>query len=266
MSLLLNNAKAFTATTGTGTVTLGEAVSPYLTWATAGAVDGLTYSYRIDDANGAWEIGTGIYTASGTTLSRALVQSSTTSLLSLSGYAVVTCVPIALSSPLLFQEVITSGSQSSVTFSSIPAIGRDIEFRIRGRGTVAATVVDLYAQYNGDTGSNYVTEFIDAVNTSTGAANGGAETGVRVGLITGASAGNSLMAAYVGLIIGDYRGTTFYKSSYGVSSTQYGATTNTYLRTTGGHWNNTTAINSVKIYTTSGGFVDNSVISCYINP
>lgn len=91
MSIFLNRAKVNTTTTGTGTVTLGSAVSPFQTWGNAGAVDGFVYDYLIEDGT-AWEIGYGTYTASGTTLSRTLVASSTGALLSLTGAATVACV------------------------------------------------------------------------------------------------------------------------------------------------------------------------------
>lgn len=89
MVTLTNRAKMTTATTGTGTITLGSAVAGYQTFADAGVANADVVRYVIEDGNN-WEIGTGTYTASGTTLSRTPSESSNAdAAISLSGNAVV---------------------------------------------------------------------------------------------------------------------------------------------------------------------------------
>ena len=86
MVTLVNRAKMSTSTTGTGTITLGSAESGYQSFTSAGVVNSDVVRYTIEDGD-AWEIGSGTYSTG--TLTRVLDESSTGSLLNLSGDAVV---------------------------------------------------------------------------------------------------------------------------------------------------------------------------------
>ena len=99
MAALFDRVKVATATSGTGTITLGSAqrsstVGDFLTFAEIGVPNGALVSYFIQDGAN-WASGEGVYTASGTTLSRGANEKRwngsayTTAALSLSGSAVV---------------------------------------------------------------------------------------------------------------------------------------------------------------------------------
>jgi len=84
-----NRAKMSTSTTGTGTISLGSALSGYQSFENAGITNGQTIRYAIEDGT-AFEIGSGTYTSSGTTLTRSVTESSNSdNAITLSGNAEV---------------------------------------------------------------------------------------------------------------------------------------------------------------------------------
>jgi len=78
---LANIARVVSTTTGTGTLTLGAAVTGFNTFSDAGITDGQTVTYAIEDYTAgvvsAREVGTGVFNTAGPTLTRATVYSST---------------------------------------------------------------------------------------------------------------------------------------------------------------------------------------------
>ena len=105
MAKFADRVKVATATTGTGTITLGSAESGFQV--VPSSLNTETIRYVIEDGT-SWEIGTGTYTHSGTTLTRTLTSSSTGSLLNLSGNAKVFISPAA--EDLQYVEVYSSTS------------------------------------------------------------------------------------------------------------------------------------------------------------
>ncbi len=87
--------KVATTTTGTGTVTLGAAEAGYQTFADGDVVDGEIVTYGIEEGTAA-ETGIGTYGSAGPTLTRTLRESTTGSLLNLTGSAKVFLTPLAV--------------------------------------------------------------------------------------------------------------------------------------------------------------------------
>jgi hypothetical protein len=138
-----------TATTGTGTITLGSAVSGYLTFALAGVTNGTVVSYGIKDGANS-EVGTGTYTSSGTTLSRTVtVSTNSNSAINLSGTAEVYITAraediVTYSAPAwtVWTPTVTPGTGSFTTVSATGgyfAIGKLVNFSVTITITTAGT-------------------------------------------------------------------------------------------------------------------------------
>lgn len=95
MSVLFDAVIWRTTSTGTGNAVVASAVARYRTPASASVPNNSTVSYRIDDDNGNWELGSGTYLTSGTQLQRDTVEDGSSGAgtkISLSGGAQVTFV------------------------------------------------------------------------------------------------------------------------------------------------------------------------------
>jgi len=119
MVVLVNRAKMTTATTGTGTITLGSAIASYQSFAGAGVSDGDSVRYVIEDGTTDWEIGAGTYTASGTTLTRNPSESSGSGgAINLSGSATIFVSAIAADiQPTIFQTTVFTATANQTTFT-----------------------------------------------------------------------------------------------------------------------------------------------------
>ena len=125
MVKLVNRAKMTTATTGTGTITLGSAVDGFQTFTAAGVADGDTVRYCIEDGTSSFELGSGVYTASGTTLTRVVSESSNSgNAINLSGDAIVFITAIAADlQPTTFTTSVFTATANQTTFTVSYTVG-----------------------------------------------------------------------------------------------------------------------------------------------
>jgi hypothetical protein len=116
-----NRVKVATATSGTGTLSLGAAAAGYQSFLDGGLADGDTVRYLIVDGN-EWEIGTGTFAMAGPTLARSVEESSqSNNLINLTGAGAFV---MAIASKDDFDEIAAKAPLASPTFTgtvSVPA-------------------------------------------------------------------------------------------------------------------------------------------------
>ena len=132
MAKLFNRAKMTTSTTGSGTVTLSAAAGGFQSFADAGVSDGDVVQYLIEEGS-AWEIGTGTYSSTGTSLTRTPSESSDGgTAISLGGTANVAITAVADDLNRLQHEGSTKVSVSATGASVTGALTTSGDLTVNG--------------------------------------------------------------------------------------------------------------------------------------
>ena len=187
MVTLANRVKALTSTVGTGTLSLGNAVTGYQTFAEGGIQNGDTVSYVIEDGTN-WEIGTGTFDASSGTLTRSVSESSNSnSLLSLTGNASVflsvgkaelqslldinqglSTTDSPVFSGLEISSLVLNGTVVSATAEELNILdglaATTAELNILDGATVTTNQLNILSEITWTTGASGATTFADAIN------------------------------------------------------------------------------------------------------
>lgn len=256
-----------TATTGTGTITVGSAVAGARTPATAGIADGTTVSYSIKDGSN-YESGIGVTGSSGTTLTRTVLSSSNSNTaISLSGTATVAYTALAQDLNFGMQQlgqIVTSGSQATVDFTSISQDFSSLHVECVMADTQSGTSqTSLFMKVNNDgTSGNYTS------TARTGAANDSSffssiaatSSGSYVGSMP--QSGNTSIVGISVITIPAYARTVWHKS-FMLQNWNDDASFVGYNFTGGGRWKSTAAINRLTFSTSGTAFADGLPFTLY---
>ena len=150
------------------------------------------------------------------------------------------------------------GGSASVSFSSISSDYTHLQVRILARGT-SGSDLNIYAQYNDDTGSNYRTHALYGGGVSALAYASSQQTIILAGRITGSSNIASAFGVCVFDIL-DYRNTNKYTTSRNLTGWDANGTGSVWFES--GLWLNTNAVTKIT-FTGDANFAEYSQFALY---
>lgn len=163
-------------------------------------------------------------------------------------------------------KVVCSGSQSVITFSSIPSLYTDLMIAFSGASTGSGGAVRVNLEINADTNASNYAAAQYLVGTGTSPSSGtvsSTATGSQV-LTVGGTLGGANPLTTGSILLPNYSGTVLTKgfsSNYGTNKISAGAATQAVQYW--GQWLSTAAISRLDLIISSGSFLDGSVATLY---
>ena len=165
-----------------------------------------------------------------------------------------------------FESIATAtgtGSNTTITFSSIPSTYQHLQFRIIARDTsTGGGSINLRYTINSDSGSNYVDHWLRG-DGSTAAAGGfaGNDRAVVRNVLTESSGSNTTIYGVAILDFHDYASTTKNKTIRNFAG--YDKNGSGYIYVSSNLWMSTSAISSITFTADGSAFASGSVFSLY---
>lgn len=160
-------------------------------------------------------------------------------------------------------ETVLSGTQASVTFSSIPQTFRSLRIETTTRGDFASGSIAWGLRFNSDASALYNFQQVIINGTSVTASQAQSETRGYLGEISANTATANCASEHV-ITIHNYTGTSFFKQAVSLMNmvTSVGAS-GLHVREIGTLWRSTAAITSITLLPDSGNFVSGSTFTLY---
>jgi hypothetical protein len=155
---------------------------------------------------------------------------------------------------LISSVSVGSGGASAINFTSIPSTYTDLEILVSGRTSGSGN--GLFITFNSNT-SNYTNLALQGNGTSAGSY-GTYER--NAGMISESSETSNTFGS-TKIYIPNYAGSN--NKSYSADATSENNSSLGYMNLVAGLWSNTSAITSISLSTTGGGFVQHSTAYLY---
>lgn len=155
------------------------------------------------------------------------------------------------------QSYTLTGSQSTVTFSSIPSTYKHLQLRAFIKGSAPAY---LKGNFNSDTGANYSWHELGGIGSGSGLAGAGASASIAL-LGDQVSVTNTSVFGVTIIDILDYADTNKYKTTRALSGHDANGSGGIFLCSSS--WRNTAAISTIALNLDSGTFSQYSSFALY---